>query len=80
MACGSSDELALHLTVSLHSALRRIDPARSVERRRVVERVREQITGYFTGYASAIGVALSVIIMAVSLIQLYLFGFFRKSD
>jgi arabinosaccharide transport system permease protein len=40
---------------------------------------RTAFTSFRLGYASAIGVVLAVIIMAISLLQLKLFGFFDKS-
>lgn len=41
---------------------------------------REAFTSFRLGYASAIGVVLALIIMVISLVQLKLFGFFKKED
>lgn len=46
----------------------------------VVHLYRTAFTSFQLGYASAIGVVLAVIIMALSLITLKLFGFFRKEE
>lgn len=44
----------------------------------VIMLYREAFTSFRLGYASAIGVVLALIIMIISLIQLKLFGFFKK--
>lgn len=46
----------------------------------VVQLYRTAFTSFQLGYASAIGVVLAVIIVALSLLVLKLFGFFRKDD
>lgn len=46
----------------------------------VVHLYRTAFTSFRFGYASAIGVVLAVIIMALSLITLKLFGFFKKEE
>jgi arabinosaccharide transport system permease protein len=44
----------------------------------VVLLYREAFTSFRLGYASAIGVVLALIIMMISILQLYAFGFFKK--